>query len=67
MAILHAFELAVPPPASKPDLHAVLNVLFAFACFLLAWADGVGRAVREGWGLLGVGSAGEGRKTRKEI
>jgi len=54
IALLHLFELVVPPPPAKPDLHPVLNVLGSFTFFALAWTNAVGRQVRDGWGLCGL-------------
>lgn len=48
------------PPPSLPDLHPVLNVLFCFAFFAAAWAVGVIRSVRDGWGIRGLGESAVG-------
>lgn len=51
MAVLHLAEWYLPPPPSKPDLYAVLNVLGCFAFFSGRWAVSLVGLVKKGWGM----------------
>ncbi|KZV90277.1 glucosyltransferase [Exidia glandulosa HHB12029] len=51
IAVLHALEWLVTPPARYPDLFPVLNVLLSAGVFALAWGWGTLRLLQVSWAL----------------
>lgn len=62
IAIIHVFNILVPPPSHLPDLYAVLNVLVSASVFGMVYLWSVKRGVEVGWALSGLGSSASGEK-----
>jgi alpha-1,3-glucosyltransferase len=60
----HVVEAFATPPADKPDLWVVLNVLIGASGFALAYAWSTGNLILQAYRLSGKPAAGETKKTQ---
>lgn len=60
----HVVEAFVPPPADKPDLWVVLNVLIGASGFALAYAWSTVNLIIQAYRLSGKPAAGDTKKTQ---